>query len=769
MPRGHGIIDVAADPGAERRERRRVVLRVGVPILGVVLMIAVILGIAVRLNDANRAGALKLADDVLLATDARIAEEVTSYFAIPTQALQEGQTIGEHAPAGEARRALIEKFSMGVMQHVPQITDFIGGDSEGDFMMFRRGDNGGIDTKLIDNTPKARKVIWIRRSAAGEETGREEDPTDIYDPRTRPWYTGALKADGTFWTDAYIFFTANEPGITASTRYTTPEGRKFVIGVDITLADLSKFLAGHDIGETGRAMIIADQGRVIAYPQPDRIVKRDASGLTAVRVDEIGDVAAAGAYDHFRVEGPSRQTITVDGQRYLASMTRLQTVGRDWSIMTVVPEKDFIGFVERNNDTALLMSLAIVALAAIGAGLLVRQGLRGDRAARLVRERSHAMAHMTEALDRVADEAELFEPAHPERFQTLAEVASEITGARHVNFWYLLADRNVLRCTDSFDSDSERHAAGFELHRDELPQFFDQVAAGTPIDVADAAHDPRTADVHRLTMAPLGSRSLCIVPMRHRGQVIGAIGLHDAAHMAGAREFLRLLASVASLRVADDAEGAPHQAAAKAVAVAEPDVAHSVSADLALRGLDIGQLGEAVYPRVAVLVLRIDDPGLEASTDDPKLFGGIVRAMQEIAEEQDIPYLKLVGYEVVGAAGFSPDDPAATSRIAGAAVAARNRLAALFEESGLEPCFQLGIDSGMAIGQALGGEHRIFNLWGQAVRTAQVMAASALPGSIQTSEAAYLQLRQGFLMRPRGTFYLPEAGASQTFILAGRL
>jgi len=56
------------------------------------------------------------------------------------------------------------------------------------------------------------------------------------------------------------------------------------------------------------------------------------------------------------------------------------------------------------------------------------------------------------------------------------------------------------------------------------------------------------------------------------------------------------------------------------------------------------------------------------------------------------------------------------------------------------------------------------------VRTADIMAGSAIgAGSIQVSEAAYRLLRQQFLFRPRGSFYLPRVGAARTFVLASRL
>jgi adenylate cyclase len=79
------------------------------------------------------------------------------------------------------------------------------------------------------------------------------------------------------------------------------------------------------------------------------------------------------------------------------------------------------------------------------------------------------------------------------------------------------------------------------------------------------------------------------------------------------------------------------------------------------------------------------------------------------------------------------------------------------------------LDCGTAIGREVGADPRLFNLWGGAVDTARTMASSALPGSIQASEAAYLQLRHMFLFRSRGSFYRPLGGTEQSFILAGRL
>jgi class 3 adenylate cyclase len=271
-------------------------------------------------------------------------------------------------------------------------------------------------------------------------------------------------------------------------------------------------------------------------------------------------------------------------------------------------------------------------------------------------------------------------------------------------------------------------------------------------------------------MAPLGSRSLSITPMRRQGHTVGGVWLEDAADTVGARDFLRVLASMAAQRAGEAVAESVLVDADRGRRPAEPKVVRSLSSDLA-RDFDRAVFGEDLYPQVSVLVMRIDeDPAAgNGGISPPSLLDAAARAIQDIAAEQDIPYLKLVGYDLVGAAGFAPDDPTGAARIANTAVAGRDRLTQLFEASGRAPDFRLGIDCGVAVGGALGANPRLFNLWGAAVQTARVMAESALPGSIHSSEAAYRQLRRSFLLRPRGTFYLSGTGRAQTFVLAGRL
>ena len=108
-------------------------------------------------------------------------------------------------------------------------------------------------------------------------------------------------------------------------------------------------------------------------------------------------------------------------------------------------------------------------------------------------------------------------------------------------------------------------------------------------------------------------------------------------------------------------------------------------------------------------------------------------------------------------------------RLADAALACRDTRLRLLAKAGVEPVFSIGIDYGPALGATLGEGPRVFNLWGEVIRTAGLMAGTASEGgSIQVSERAYQQLQGGFLFRPRGVFFVPLVGIARTFILAGR-
>jgi adenylate cyclase len=767
------VVDTSVDPLNERRRRRQALLRIGFPIAGLILLIAAILAIALYSERANRRDALALSQDLLSVLDDRIALAVSSYLDPAARAVAVARDVVTEG-AIMARLSTIESVGASLLRETPQLATLSFADEDGNYVMVRRGSVGGTDTKVIENVPGPRRVFWIHRNANGDEISRSEDPRDAFDPRTRPWFTGAAEIEGVYWTGVYVFFTDQKPGVTASTRYRGPDGRLQVLGADITLEDLSGFLAALKIGETGRAVIVGGSGKVIAAPKSSDIVRKDETGqLITASIHDLGDPALTAAYDRFRVAGHGRRVIELDGRRYITTATALPTTGRDWSVLLVVPEEEFVGFVANNNRNALLMSAGVIVIAGLLAALLVRQGLRADRAARLLLDRQRAIDRQSGAFATLAADADLFNPARNEPPRALTETLADVTRARRASIWRLEDNGRVLRCEDSFERETKGHVDGLELHRAELPQLFSQLLSGEELDVADAAADRRTAELERVVMRPLGTRSLVVVPVERGDRVAGAVVLEDARAKTSAHDFVRAVAHMVALRIAEAPTEAPagSRAPSEAAVAATPEAKRSYTAELASRGIDPATIEGDVYSNVAVMVVHLVDPvalSIRVASGENSISDQIACTLQQIARKRDVPYLKIVGQEIIGAAGFDRPDEAAALLMADVALAIRDHCLQLFEDGDHRQEFRIGIDCGPAIGSEVGREPRLFNLWGEAVRTAAHMASTGLPGMVQITEAAYQRLRHDFLFRPRGAFYLPQVGEARTFILVGR-
>ena len=739
--------------------------------LAVALVILSILGIAAYSYQANRAGALMLSEAVLDALQARIAREVGSYLNPATQAALIARDMVARGAVTDTQAA-IEGFAASMLSQVPNLEGFYVGTGDGDFTMVRRNPAGGTDTKLIANRPDARQVSSVHLDAAGQVVDRTTSPQDDFDPRERVWYKGALKAAGVYWSAPYIFFTTQAPGITAAIRLTQPGRVDRVFGVDITLEALSGFLGSLQIGRTGQAAIIDSAGGVIAAANLKRPIGADGRQAVPTPADALADPALIGAFDRFRVEGYGNRIIDVGGKPYVAIASRLPAAGQDWVLLIAAPQSDFTGFAEDSSRKDALLSLITIGLAGMLGLFLVRQNRRADRLARLLARQGEAGAREAEALTALAAQPGLFDPAQPA--PGLTESLAELSAARRASIWRLAGGGRVLRCEDQFEPHGG-HVEGLELSRSELPRFFRSLDGGEAIDEADAAADARTAELHRLLMRPFGSRSLSVLPVRGAAGVSGAVLLEDAREPGQARSFAQAVSSIAAMRMAGRPAAAEAAAPGPAAAGPAPDLstADAPGARSAALVPDPSDLPATQFLSIAAMVLRFDD-ALSLARPDPAgvaaLADGIAQAMQGIATQHALPYMKLAGQDITAAAGCTAaPDPLAVVRLADAALAAREACLSLLAQAGLEPVFQIGIDLGAALGCTLGQEPRVFNLWGDAIRMAEVMAQSVVDGgSIQVSERAYEPLRQQFLFRPRGVFYMPRVGTARIFTLAGR-
>ncbi|RNF35112.1 cache domain-containing protein [Paracoccus methylarcula] len=269
----------------------------------------------------------------------------------------------------------LERFLFQQLKVTPQFSSLYFGSEDGSFVFVMR-DPGPIPfrTKIITMDGDTRRSEQIWRDANFREIKSEVDPTDNFDPRTRPWYTRARDTLDTIWTDPYIFFTAQQPGITlaAPVRKDGAQGIRGVVGVDIEISSISEFLSNLRIGNTGKALIINRNGDVIAHPNPELLKTRDDDGnLRFQNIREFEDKVAREAFswlgDGFDppTHNEAFSKFTFDDEVYISTLTPVISGNLPWTIAVYAPEIDFIGGLKQSRA----MSIWIAVCVAIATGI----------------------------------------------------------------------------------------------------------------------------------------------------------------------------------------------------------------------------------------------------------------------------------------------------------------------------------------------------------------------------------------------------------------
>jgi len=814
------LIDISLDFQSRRLQKKRRLMRIIIPISCVIIMIAAIAAIAGVSYVNNRNDALALSADILDSLDRRIATEIRTYLVPASNFVEIAANIFQSQITLDwiARWA---PFGLEVIHAYPQFANFNIGDPFGQFLMHKQMPDGAIDTKIIERLKDGgTSVRWIRRDAAGQVVKLEEISGDTYDPRVRPWYVGAVKNRGLYWTDVYLFFSDNKPGITVSYPiYQKQDQLLAVVSLDIALEQMSTFLSKLEIGQNGRAMIIDEKGYLVAYPVLEKMLKKTDNQLSSVKINEMGDPVLTRAYNRFQIEGYGSRTIDVDRRKYINTVSSLRpTVGRNWSIMIVVPQEDFVGFVAKNSRTSVMLATGVIALAAVMAGLLVFQGLRSDRNAKLLLERQHELESQSRAFAALASKASLLNPADHNSLEEVTEVIAATLGARRVGIWRFSDDGKNLVCDDCYDRESEGHMQGTALKYEYFPQFFDQLQSGENIVVNDAGADNCTAELYRVYLRPLGSDSLLAVPIVHQKQTAGAVWLeHEGTSRRWSPEeitFTGAIANMVAMRfAAQSGFSLPTSELPVTAGEDQPTVFQPFSttpgnqvkpvaenrtngqpnryrpaADLSgtgkrmpssagewlnTRGGKHGRIGAKVFMDTAVFVLRWTDPIALAEKfgngEGSLVIDHLACHVEEIAGKIGVEYVSIMSEQIICAVGITESCQNRASRMADFALSVQQACLHVFAELDRRMDFRIGLDCGTVFGGSVGRKHRSLILWGEAADIARLMAESGVNGGIQVSESFYRRLPSQYLYKARGSYYLPAIGEISTYLLTGRL
>ena len=285
----------------------------------------------------------------------------------------------------------LERYLSEQLSVNPHFAGIYIGMPNGDFYDVRRFDakvTGGFRTKLILNHSPEKEVRLVYRDPQFLTIAEETNPADTYDPRKRPWYQKAIAEDRIVWTDPYIFYTSQKPGITIAGPFYNGSGRLMgVVGVDIEIDQLSTFIGNLQIGKHGRAFMINRNADVVAFGELSKLIIKDADGKGETRlatIHELDDAHSRKAFQAARIQTDASGMLLLDssrfarfqhdGQAYLAMFTPFTTSRWPWITGVYVPENDYLGAIKSNRLYNILVTL-IISLFAAFIGLLLARGV----------------------------------------------------------------------------------------------------------------------------------------------------------------------------------------------------------------------------------------------------------------------------------------------------------------------------------------------------------------------------------------------------------
>jgi diguanylate cyclase (GGDEF)-like protein/PAS domain S-box-containing protein len=307
----------------------------------------------------------------------RIHQHITDYMKTPQIVIQ----INSHSVGcGELDlkdAKSLERHFWHQMQLFKSLSPIAFASTKGEIHSVDRLNNGSLVIR-VRNQSTGGKYHTYTTDSQGHRLKLIQVST-TFDPRTRPWYTKAVKASKFTWTEIYPYFSSLGLAISATQPLYDKTGSLCgVTNATQSLSQLSNFLHSLKIGRSGRTFIIERSGDLVASSTAEQPLivsqeggeekgKRLKANESSDRVTRLTTQYLQQNFSNFNNISPSQQLeFEIDGKRqYIQTMPFTDGYGLDWVIVVVVPEADFIEQIEANTRITVLLCFAALILATV--------------------------------------------------------------------------------------------------------------------------------------------------------------------------------------------------------------------------------------------------------------------------------------------------------------------------------------------------------------------------------------------------------------------
>ena len=188
------------------------------------------------------------------------------------------------------------------------------------------------------------------------------------------WYQEAVKKQGTTWSPVYNWAVEPFPLSIAHSRplYDQNQNLVGVLAVEQQLSRISDFLGNLKISPNGKTFIIEKDGFLIgdsAKEKPFKVVDGKPERLKASESEDLLIQSTAqyleNKFDSFQqIEDIQQLSFKLDGERHFVQVSPWQDeLGLDWLVIVAVPESDFMGQINANTRSTIMLCLLALGVA----------------------------------------------------------------------------------------------------------------------------------------------------------------------------------------------------------------------------------------------------------------------------------------------------------------------------------------------------------------------------------------------------------------------
>lgn len=344
-------------------------------IVPLVLQILGIVGFVGYLSFKNGEQAVKeLSTQLRQETSAHIQSYIENYLETPhlvNQANAEAIKSGHLDVFNVKDTKLLERYFARQLQVFKSVSYISVSNEQGGIIGASRL-KGNLTVGSTGNFVKGDFAIYTADSNGNRKNLLSLNPN--YDTRTRPWYITLAQARRTAWSKITTY-TDNNVGITAGVPFFDSTGKLAgVLTTDLAISQISTFLQGLRISDSGAMFVIERSGLIVASSTSEKLYvlnqnQQDAQRLKAIEstvplVRETAKYLSDRFEDFDKISGSQQIDFTIDGKRHFLQLSSLKDKrGIDWLIVVVVPEDEFVKQIHSNTLTTVLLCISALVVA----------------------------------------------------------------------------------------------------------------------------------------------------------------------------------------------------------------------------------------------------------------------------------------------------------------------------------------------------------------------------------------------------------------------